>query len=1297
MKKFFTSFLLICFCCKVNATIYTVNNNTDVVGSATTRTLRYCITTANSNVGKDTIDFLLTGGGPYTITIASNLPVISDPLVIRGFTQSGAVQGQLGTGTRVMQVILNGPGNNTVYGLQFTASNCEVSGLVIQNFYVGIYLNGSDNSFIWGNYIGTNNTGLSVSASTTCYDDGIRLNSNANNNFIGTNGDGSNDANEGNCIGGNGDGGTQYLGECIAINEGGLIGADCTGNRIAGNYLGINETGNAALWTISTVNTQRGSGIHITNCTNNIIGTNADGVSDTYERNVISGNSDAGVVLQGCSGCKVKGNYIGTDKTGLIGVTNYSNGGTSVATTQISIKSTSSGNYIGTDGDGTRDNIEGNVIGSSSIVAGGANSYSDGIDVAGTGNHICGNYIGIGSNGTTALSILTTGITVNDYAIYVTGSGNYIGTNGDGVSDAYESNYIGNSGSGVYIESTSGEIVAGNYFGLGTNLTTSEPLGYAGVFVANSTTSRIGSSGSNSLEKNYFCNSSQHGIWIDNFTVKSNDLLNVRYNTIGLRPDGVAAPNLKNGILLNGESDADTIQYNIISRNGTASAVGAYAAIQLGWNIASGETTDNVVKNNTIYKNNGPGINMRSSQTIQNKVSQNSIYNNGNGSDATGKFKLGIDLDSNGVTANDIKDPDSGPNSLSNFPIITGAMKGGASCTQSVTGTFNGLANTQYYVEVFSSDVCNGDTSGVDYFANVTYNYGEGRTYEGASTAFTTDGNGNGNWSAAISITNSTGQYLTATAIQSSGTLINSTSEFSLCYNIKSDFGDAPDTYHTLLANCGPIHLNTASTLTIGSTITVEDDGQPSAAANLDTDDGISSFPTITDKSTSYTLSNIPVVNTTGSTATLYAWIDFNRNSSFELSEYASATVASGATSATLSWNLAGFTCESTLKSGVSYLRMRLTTTALTDDGTTSSVDERCYGIANDGEVEDYKIYIAGYDYGDLPATYPVAIALALEDTATAKVWAGTIKPGIECTQKYSIDALGDGTEEDGLTTSIGPSGSSYTWVIRLNANQAAKTVYYGLWIDWDGNGNFTSGLDAFYSGSATVTGLTNKNVSVYAPYGIYNSAFRLMVSDAAVTSGMYNATITNGEIEDWLLLQILASPGNILMGSRQTTGNLLKWRNTSSLDIREYTIERSADNLTWTSLGTVPALNGNSSTQYLFTDAHPGIQNYYRLKFILGDNTVKYSNTLPLFENNNALPVLLYPNPVTNSLRIQTANGNYNRLVIMDLTGRFEIQQEINSVNTVVDVSNIAAGSHLVKFFSKDGQVEVRRFVKIK
>ena len=268
-----------------NAAIFDCNSTSDANGNSSTRTLRYCITQANLTAAKDTINFSVSG----TWTVGSNYPVISYPLYINGYSAPGATQGQLGTGTRVLTVVLNGPGNSTVYGFDITASNCEISGLVIQDFYKGIYVDGGDNTWIWGCYIGTAANGLSIATTTTCYDDGIALNNNSNNNIIGTNGNGNNDANEGNLISGNGDSGVQFTGEGVAINEGGAIGTDCTGNWIAGNFLGTDETGTTALYPGTTEDLQRGSGIQINYSTGNIIGTNADGQSDALERNIISG------------------------------------------------------------------------------------------------------------------------------------------------------------------------------------------------------------------------------------------------------------------------------------------------------------------------------------------------------------------------------------------------------------------------------------------------------------------------------------------------------------------------------------------------------------------------------------------------------------------------------------------------------------------------------------------------------------------------------------------------------------------------------------------------------------------------------------------------------------------------------------------------------------------------------------------------------------------------------------------------------------------------------------------------
>jgi uncharacterized repeat protein (TIGR01451 family) len=171
---------------------------------------------------------------------------------------------------------------------------------------------------------------------------------------------------------------------------------------------------------------------------------------------------------------------------------------------------------------------------------------------------------------------------------------------------------------------------------------------------------------------------------------------------------------------------------------------------------------------------------------------------------------------------------------------------------------------------------------------------------------------------------------------------------------VPMDFGDAP-------ANYGhPNHV--INGLKLGATVDSDTtDLSGTTALGDDTDgtddeDAISSLPALTAGATSYSLSTIPVTNTTGSTATLYGWVDFNRNNRFDGNEAATATVANGATSVSLNWSgLTGVTA------GASYVRLRLTTQALTNtnSGDLTLLDTRSGGAASDGEVEDYALSIA--------------------------------------------------------------------------------------------------------------------------------------------------------------------------------------------------------------------------------------------------------------------------------------------------------------------------------------------------
>lgn len=75
-----------CLAVTGHATTYTVINTNDSGAGS----LRQSIEDANANSGPDTIEFGISGAGPHTIAPLTGLPTITDPVVIDGYTQSGA-------------------------------------------------------------------------------------------------------------------------------------------------------------------------------------------------------------------------------------------------------------------------------------------------------------------------------------------------------------------------------------------------------------------------------------------------------------------------------------------------------------------------------------------------------------------------------------------------------------------------------------------------------------------------------------------------------------------------------------------------------------------------------------------------------------------------------------------------------------------------------------------------------------------------------------------------------------------------------------------------------------------------------------------------------------------------------------------------------------------------------------------------------------------------------------------------------------------------------------------------------
>jgi CSLREA domain-containing protein len=258
--------------------VFTVNSAADPGDGACTKldcTLREAINAANQHANgsaPDTIQFNIPGTGPFTISPASSLPTLSDPVNIDGYTQPGATPNTLPAGDNaILQIEIN-LSNSGGSGLTLNANNNTVRGLVInrssQN-QPGIMLNGNNN-VITGDFIGVDTTGRTALGNSG---PGITIN-NSGKNVIG----GTQPAFR-NVISGNG-------------TDGILIqGAGATGNQVLGNIIGLAVDGQTSLG-----NTDDGVEIQ---ANNNQIGGQASGAGNfisangSHGVNIVSGNGNA--------------------------------------------------------------------------------------------------------------------------------------------------------------------------------------------------------------------------------------------------------------------------------------------------------------------------------------------------------------------------------------------------------------------------------------------------------------------------------------------------------------------------------------------------------------------------------------------------------------------------------------------------------------------------------------------------------------------------------------------------------------------------------------------------------------------------------------------------------------------------------------------------------------------------------------------------------------------------------------------------------------------------------------------
>ncbi|MDX6613328.1 MAG: trimeric autotransporter adhesin [Blastocatellia bacterium] len=433
--------------------------------------LRQALLDANSHPngadGIDQIVFDIPGAGVHTITPTTDLPLVSDPVLIDGYTQPGAsANTQLAGNDAVLLIELN-CANLGQDGLNFSGGSSTIRGLVINNFNSAFAFTSairltSSNNVVVGNFIGTTASGAGRAPNTI----GITVASGANN-LIG----GSTPADR-NVVAGSA---TQIQ---PAAGVGIMIKTTQAGTRVQGNYIGTNAAGNAAFGNGRGINVDVAASADIT------IGglTNTPG---TGVGNVISGNSsNGGVDSYGIyidnrprGDVRIQGNLIGLNGTGTEALSNgvsgihvrqaasgtfnpdptlevgslwiggtesgarnviFNNRINGIFTDAVDLNLIVQGNFIGTDitgttnpplGAGSHDGGDGILVGDGTITIGGNSAAARNvISCPGRGLHVAagvatvqGNFIGTTVDGITALGNKYEGVRVENAAVAIVG------------------------------------------------------------------------------------------------------------------------------------------------------------------------------------------------------------------------------------------------------------------------------------------------------------------------------------------------------------------------------------------------------------------------------------------------------------------------------------------------------------------------------------------------------------------------------------------------------------------------------------------------------------------------------------------------------------------------------------------------------------------------------------------------------------------------------------------------------------------------------------------------------------
>jgi hypothetical protein len=148
-----------------------------------------------------------------------------------------------------------------------------------------------------------------------------------------------------------------------------------------------------------------------------------------------------------------------------------------------------------------------------------------------------------------------------------------------------------------------------------------------------------------------------------------------------------------------------------------------------------------------------------------------------------------------------------------------------------------------------------------------------------------------------------------------------------------------------------------------------------------------------------------------------------------------------------------------------------------------------------------------------------------------------------------------------------------------------------------------------------------------------------------------------------------------------------ISWQVYSEINVSEYIVERSSDDKNFTT--TIGGLSADGASNYVYPDNNPlAGTNYYRLRIVDKDGSVRYSSVVDVSLNSSVASINFYPNPVvdrTVTLQLNNVDKGTYQFLVFDVTGKQVYATIINyaggsAAQPVYLPQNISSGIYKVQ-----------------